>query len=213
MRLCASTSLESPDSCSVGRRHVLVSGIALFAVASLGFIGDSVSIPLLALLFVLVGASTALVETGQGAYAADLLHDSIRGRGFGFLGLVDGIGDLVPSIVVGILFTVTDPTWGFVYAAALSTVGALVLARRGSKASSAKRELMTVSCDENASDRSRSNAPSNRNGSSSGSNPGSSPRNHEGWRASSESAWHRRDRAEPVREKSAGRRETMIIGG
>jgi hypothetical protein len=26
--------------------------------------------------------------------AAELLHDSIRGRGFGVLGLVDGIGDL-----------------------------------------------------------------------------------------------------------------------
>ena len=50
--------------------------IALFAVASLGFAGDAASIPLLALLFVLVG----------------------------------------------ILFTVTDPAWGFVYAAALATL-------------------------------------------------------------------------------------------
>ena len=116
----------------LGRRHVLVSGIALFAVASLGFIGDSASIPLLALLFVLVGASTALVETGEGAYAAELLHDSIRGRGFGVLGLVDGVGDLVSSVVVGILFTVTDPAWGFVYAAALATLGAIVLGVRGS---------------------------------------------------------------------------------
>jgi MFS family permease len=115
-----------------GRRHVLVFGIGLFAVASLGFVGGSRDIAVLALLFVLVGASTALVETAQGAYAAELLHESIRGRGFGLLGLVDGIGDLVSSVVVGILFTVTDPAWGFVYAAALSTLGVLVLARRGS---------------------------------------------------------------------------------
>ena len=113
-----------------GRRHVLVFGIGLFAVASLGFIGDSPSIPLSALLFVLVGASTALVETGQGADAAELLHDSIRGRGFGVLGLVDGIGDLVSSVVVGVLFTVTDPAWGFVYAAVLATTGAIVLGIR-----------------------------------------------------------------------------------
>ena len=117
----------------IGRRHVLVFGIGLFAVASLGFIGDSASIPLLALLFVLVGASTAFVETGQGAYAAELLHDSIRGRGFGVLGLVDGIGDLVSSVVVGVLFTVTDPAWGFVYAAVLATMGAIVLGIRGSR--------------------------------------------------------------------------------
>jgi sugar phosphate permease len=60
------------------------------------------------------------------------LHDSIRGRGFGILGLVDGIGDLVSSVVVGILFTVTDPAWGFVYAAALAMIGAVVLVVRGS---------------------------------------------------------------------------------
>jgi MFS family permease len=95
-------------------------------------VGGSSDIAVLAVLFVLVGASTALVETGKGSYAAELLHDSIRGRGFGVLGLVDGIGDLVSSVVVGILFTVTDPAWGFVYAAVLATVGAIVLAWRRS---------------------------------------------------------------------------------
>jgi MFS family permease len=115
-----------------GRRHVLVSGIGLFAVASLGFVSDSRNIAVLAVLFVLVGASTALVETAQGSYTAELLHDSIRGRGYGILGLVEGIGDLVSSVVVGILFTVTDPAWGFVYAAVLATLGAFTLARRRS---------------------------------------------------------------------------------
>ena len=112
-----------------GRRHILVFGIGLFAAASLGFVPGSHDIAVLALLFVVVGASTAFVETGQGAYAAELLHDSIRGRGFGVLGLVDGIGDLVSSVVVGILFTVTDPAWGFVYAAVLATCGAFTLIR------------------------------------------------------------------------------------
>ena len=115
-----------------GRLRVLIFGIGLFAVASLGFVTDSRDIVVLALLFVLVGASTAFVETGEGSYAAELLHDSIRGRGFGVLGLVDGIGDLVSSVVVGILFTVTDPAWGFLYAAALAAVGAIVLAGRHS---------------------------------------------------------------------------------
>jgi MFS family permease len=118
----------------IGRRHILVVGIALFALASLGFISDTRNIALLALLFVAVGASTALVETGESAYAAELLHDSIRGRGFGLVGLVDGIGDLVSSIVVGVLFTVTEPAWGFVYAAVVASAGALVLSRRASSA-------------------------------------------------------------------------------
>jgi MFS family permease len=110
-----------------GRRHVLTLGIALFAAASIGFIPGSRNIAVLAILFVAVGASTALVETAQSAHAAELLHDSIRGRGFGLLGLVEGIGDLVSSVVVGILFTITNPAWGFVYAAVLSTIGVLVL--------------------------------------------------------------------------------------
>lgn len=46
---------------------------------------------------------------------------------------LDGIGDLVSSVVVGIVFTVTDPAWGFVYAAVLATLGAVVLARGSSR--------------------------------------------------------------------------------
>ena len=111
----------------VGRRFVLVAGVALFAAACAAFAFGSADVGVLAVLFVGVGASTALVETGQGAHAAELLDPAIRGRGFGLLGLVDGIGDLVSSVVVGVLFTVTSPAWGFIYAAVLSATGAVVL--------------------------------------------------------------------------------------
>jgi len=111
----------------VGRRHVLVAGIVLFGAACIVFAFGPTNLALLALLFVAVGSSTALVETGEGSHAAELLHDSVRGRGFGVLGLVDGIGDLVSSVLVGILWTVTAPAWGFVYAAGLSAAGALTL--------------------------------------------------------------------------------------
>ena len=112
----------------VGRRSVLVGGVALFAVACVGFAFGSANIAVLAVLFVAVGASTALVETGEGSHAAELLDPAIRGRGFGLLGLVDGVGDLVSSVVVGILFTITSPAWGFGYAAVLAAAGAVVLA-------------------------------------------------------------------------------------
>ena len=52
---------------------------------------------------------------------------AIRGRGFGLLGPVDGVVDLASSVVVGVLFTVTNPAWGSVYAAGLSIAGAAVL--------------------------------------------------------------------------------------
>jgi len=127
----------------IGRRRILVGGVALLddaghvAVAAAhdpavaGWVGqpcgEDGGRAALAMLFAAVGASTALVETGEGAHAAELLDPAIRGRGFGLLGLVDGIGDLVSSVVVGVLFTVTSPAWGFAYAAGLSAAGAAVL--------------------------------------------------------------------------------------
>jgi MFS family permease len=110
-----------------GRRAVLIGGVALFGVACLGFMAGSASVVVLVVLFAAVGVSTALVETGEGSHAAELLDDSIRGRGFGLLGLVDGVGDLVSSVIVGVLFTVVDARWGFGYAAILSLLGAGVL--------------------------------------------------------------------------------------
>jgi MFS family permease len=113
----------------IGRRKILVAGILLFAAACVVFAFGSASVVVLALLFVAVGTSTALVDTGQRSYAAELLDDDVRGRGFGLVGLVDSIGDLVSSVVVGVLFSVAAPAWGFVFAAACATAGAVALAR------------------------------------------------------------------------------------
>jgi MFS family permease len=112
---------------AVGRRLVLVLGIALFALACLGFALSPTSVPVLGLLFVAVGASTGMVETAQGSHAAELVPEHLRGRAYGLIGLVDGIGDLVSSVVVGTLWTVVSPAWGFGYAAVLSVLGAAVL--------------------------------------------------------------------------------------
>lgn len=112
-----------------GRRQVLVGGMALFAVSCVLFAIAPASIVILAVLFALVGVSRALVETGQGSYAAELLPDDIRGRGFGLVGLVDALGDLIANVVVGVLFTVATPAAGFIFAAVMSSAGAATLLR------------------------------------------------------------------------------------
>lgn len=112
---------------ALGRRPVLVAGILLFALACVAFALSPTSVPVLALLFVAVGASTGMVETAQGSHAAELVPEHLRGRAYGLIGLVDGIGDLVSSVVVGTLWTVASPGWGFGYAALLSGLGALAL--------------------------------------------------------------------------------------
>jgi MFS family permease len=112
---------------ATSRRLVLVAGILLFALACAAFALGPTSVPVLGLLFVAVGASTGMVETAQGSHAAELVPEHLRGRAYGLIGLVDGIGDLVSSVVVGTLWTVVSPAWGFGYAAALSALGALAL--------------------------------------------------------------------------------------
>jgi len=111
----------------VGRRAILVAGMALFAGASIVFAFGSSNVAVLGILFAAVGTSTGMVETAQGAYASQIVPDRLRGRGFGLLGLVEGAGDLVSSVVVGVLWTVTAPAWGFVYAGAFAAAGALAL--------------------------------------------------------------------------------------
>jgi MFS family permease len=68
-----------------------------------------------------------MVETAQSAYAAHLVDDHLRGRAFGLVGLVEGVGDLVSSVVVGILFTISAPVWAFAFGATAAVAGALVL--------------------------------------------------------------------------------------
>lgn len=83
----------------VGRGPVLVSGVALFATTCVALAFGSANLALLGGLFVAVGASTGLVETAEGARVAELLDPAILGLGFGLVGLVDGVGDLVSSVV------------------------------------------------------------------------------------------------------------------
>jgi hypothetical protein len=46
-----------------------------------------------------------------------MLPDRLRGNGFGVLGLVQSLGDLGATLVVGILWAAVSPTIAFGYAA------------------------------------------------------------------------------------------------
>jgi hypothetical protein len=49
---------------------------------------------------------------------AQLLPDRLRGSGFGVLGAVQATGDLVATVVAGLLYTLISPAVAFGYAAA-----------------------------------------------------------------------------------------------
>jgi MFS family permease len=113
----------------VGKRQVLAVGYALAAVMGIGWIFAVPSTPYLALLFALGGSFIAAEDTLEGALAADLLPDDVRGTGYGVLATVNGLGDFVSSIVVGFLWTVFAPAVGFAYSTILSLSGAIVIWR------------------------------------------------------------------------------------
>jgi MFS family permease len=122
----------------IGKRALLGLGYFLFALMSAGFIfvppvksyiGWLPALLFLAFLFILAGVYIALVDSMEGALAAELLPESVRGTGYGMLGLVKGIGHFVSSFAVGILWSAFSPTAGFLYAALMALLGAVLLYR------------------------------------------------------------------------------------
>lgn len=115
-----------------GRRHLLAIGYVLGAAVSLA-LGISLasgasSVVGLAVIFGLAGIVLGVEDTLEAATVADFVAAEIGGTSQGLLGTVNGIGDLVSSAVVGILWTV-HPLWGFGYAALTMGVGALLVRR------------------------------------------------------------------------------------
>jgi len=115
------------------RRGLLVIGYVLGAVVMVGFVVTfataTSSIVLLAVLFGLAGVFIAVEDALEGVLTADLVPDeSIRGTAYGVMGTVNGMGDFISSVVVGLLWSLS-PVIGFAYAAVAMLLGAMLLHR------------------------------------------------------------------------------------
>ncbi|HUO04977.1 MAG TPA: MFS transporter [Candidatus Binataceae bacterium] len=109
------------------RRKLLAAAFAIDVIATIGFaIGPTTLAPLTGL-FVLEGLVMAASETLGSAVATDLLPDDLRGTGFGILASVNGIGDLISSVVVGLLWSHVSAGAAFGYGAVMSAIGAALL--------------------------------------------------------------------------------------
>jgi MFS family permease len=116
-----------------GRRGLLSLGYLLGALVSVGFL-IAFALPLpnigyLLLLFALAGTYIAAEDALEGALTADFVEPQIRGTAYGVMGTVNGVGDLIASVIVGFLWTVISPQTAFAYAAAVMLVGAIVMYR------------------------------------------------------------------------------------
>ncbi|GAB4542686.1 MAG: hypothetical protein Kow0063_35050 [Anaerolineae bacterium] len=113
----------------VGKRGLLAAGYGLAALMGIGWMVATPSLAMLGLLFALGGIFIAAEEALEGALAADLLPEDVRGTGYGALSTVNGLGDLLSSMVVGVLWTTVSPAAGFAYATVLFVLGAVVIYR------------------------------------------------------------------------------------
>jgi MFS family permease len=116
----------------LGHWRVLVIGYLLGALMAtllvLAFGLGLASVPLLAVVFVLAGLYIAVQEALEATLTASYVPAEIRGISYGVLGSVNGLGDLVSSLVVGLLWTAISPVFGFGFAALAMAIGTITMA-------------------------------------------------------------------------------------
>ncbi len=100
-----------------GPRSVFAVGAGLYVGAYLLFAIGPHEWYWLLLAFSLAGSGIGLAETSESTLVARALPDSLRGSGFGVLGGVQALGDIVSTVTVGILYVVFSPFVAFAYAA------------------------------------------------------------------------------------------------
>lgn len=119
----------------IGHRRVLGLGYAVSVAVPLvlmacfthgTFSRGWAALGVFALIFAVAGLVNGVQDTLEGAATSEMAPAEHRGLAFGLLGAVNGVGDLVSSLVVGALWTV-HPTLGFGFAALMMALGAGVV--------------------------------------------------------------------------------------
>ncbi len=124
-------TLVSIPAGSVGDRRgmvrVLAGGVLLFAAAYLVLATSEATVPPILIGFVVAGVGIGCVETAQHAAVARLAPPDLRGSAFGLLAAVQSFGNLVASVIAGVLWTLVSPAAAFLYAAAWMVLAFLLL--------------------------------------------------------------------------------------
>jgi MFS family permease len=108
---------------------LLAGGYAVAAVMALLVVFLPLNVWVLAVVFILGGIYVAMEETLEDSFTAELVGPSQHGIAFGTLATVNGFGDLVSSVVVGLLWTRYGTTVAFAYAAVLFLLGSALVGR------------------------------------------------------------------------------------
>jgi len=112
---------------------VLSAGYALAAVMAVLVIALPVTVWTFVLIFVLGGIYIGVEETLEDSLCAELVDEEHHGMAFGVLATVNGVGDFISSIVVGLLWTQFGTNVAFGYSAVLFVLGAILVTQSGSR--------------------------------------------------------------------------------
>ena len=119
------------------KNRLLATGYSMSALMSVCIIILPANTGTLALIFILGGVNVALEETLEDSLCAELVSKEHHGLAFGALATVNGIGDFVSSVMVGVLWSAFGTAAAFGYSATLSLAGALLVLRLRSGVSKA----------------------------------------------------------------------------
>jgi MFS family permease len=111
----------------IGKRGLLAAGYLVATITFAAFILEPPTLHVLIILFGFAGIHSGVQQSLEKSLAAEFLPQRVRGSGFGVLATVNGIGDLVSSVVVGALWSAVSPAAGFLYAAAFTGLGAALI--------------------------------------------------------------------------------------
>lgn len=110
----------------IDRRHVIIAGWLLYAVAYLGF-GMATTPGQVWGLFALYGVFYGLTEGVERALLTDLAAPRERGAAFGWYHFTIGIGALPASILFGLIWQHASPQAAFLFGASLAGLASLLL--------------------------------------------------------------------------------------
>lgn len=111
------------------KRRLLAIGYGLAALMAVVIIFFPLNLPVLVIVFVLAGIYVAAEEALEDSLAAELVDKDSHGMGFGVLATVNGVGDFISSLVVGLLWASFGSGVAFGYSAILFAVGAFFIWR------------------------------------------------------------------------------------
>ena len=111
------------------KSHVLATGYFLAAIMAAIVMFLPMNVWSLIAVFVMGGMYIAVEETVEDSMCAELVSEAHHGMAFGVLATVNGIGDFLSSVVVGLLWTKFGTTVAFGYSAVLFVIGAFLVLR------------------------------------------------------------------------------------